>query len=120
MSADITGYWLVSTEPSVTRKHQPRPKGLAVPRDLPYCRQPLPRTLRTLRIEPVASCRNMETVRNIQNPIPPVVLQPSKWLSLYEDFVAKNSSSVGSVESALRSLTYIIPGKTGFGLVRSG
>lgn len=57
----------------------------------------------------------METVRNIQNPIPPVVLQPSKWLSLYEDFVAKNSSSVGSVESALRSLTYIIPGKIGLG-----
>lgn len=53
----------------------------------------------------------METVRNIQNPIPQVVLQPSKWLALYEDFVAKNSSSVGSVESALRSLTYIIPGK---------
>ncbi|KAJ5693314.1 Peroxisome membrane protein Pex16 [Penicillium macrosclerotiorum] len=53
----------------------------------------------------------METVRNIQNPIPPVMLQPSKWLSLYEDFVTKNSSSVGQVESALRSLTYIIPGR---------
>lgn len=52
----------------------------------------------------------METVRNLQNPIPPVMLQPSKWLSLYEDFVTKNSSSVGQVESALRSLTYIIPG----------
>jgi hypothetical protein len=67
-----------------------------------------------------ASCRTMETVRNIQNPIPPVVLQPSKWLSLYEDFVAKNSSSVGSVESALRSLTYIIPGKIDFGIFSSG
>lgn len=53
----------------------------------------------------------METVRNIQNPIPPVMLQPSKWLSLYEDFVTKNASSVGQVESALRSLTYIIPGE---------
>ncbi|KAJ5443649.1 uncharacterized protein N7458_007521 [Penicillium daleae] len=59
----------------------------------------------------------METVRNIQNPIPPVVLQPSKWLSLYEDFVAKNSSSVGSVESALRSLTYIIPVHSGVQLL---
>ncbi|KAJ5937144.1 Peroxisome membrane protein Pex16 [Penicillium verhagenii] len=53
----------------------------------------------------------METVRNIQNPIPPTMLKPSKWLSLYEDFVTKNSNSVGQVESALRSLTYIIPGR---------
>ncbi|KAJ5939846.1 Peroxisome membrane protein Pex16 [Penicillium verrucosum] len=53
----------------------------------------------------------MESVRNIQNPIPPVLLQPSKWLSIYEDFVTKNASSVGQVESALRSLTYIIPGR---------
>jgi hypothetical protein len=28
----------------------------------------------------------------------------------YEDFVSKNSSSVSQIESALRSLTYIIPG----------
>ena len=42
----------------------------------------------------------------------PIMSQPLKWLSLYEDFVAKNASSVGQVESALRSLTYIIPGKT--------
>ncbi|CAL5872289.1 uncharacterized protein PFLUO_LOCUS6550 [Penicillium psychrofluorescens] len=53
----------------------------------------------------------METAKNIQNPIPPVLLHPSKWLSLYEDFVTKNASSVGQVESALRSLTYIIPGR---------
>jgi hypothetical protein len=39
------------------------------------------------------------------------LLQPSKWLTLYEDFVTKNASSVGQVESALRSLTYIIPGE---------
>lgn len=54
----------------------------------------------------------METVRNLQNPIPRAMIQPSKWLSLYEDFVTKNASSVGQVESALRSLTYIIPGET--------
>ncbi|KAJ5619582.1 Peroxisome membrane protein Pex16 [Penicillium lagena] len=53
----------------------------------------------------------METAKNIQNPLPPVLLHPSKWLSLYEDFVTKNASSVGQVESALRSLTYIIPGR---------
>ncbi|QQK42738.1 Peroxisome membrane protein, Pex16 [Penicillium digitatum] len=53
----------------------------------------------------------MESVRNIRNPIPPVLLQPYKWLSIYEDFVTKNANSVGQVESALRSLTYIIPGR---------
>lgn len=53
----------------------------------------------------------METARNT-SPIPRVMLSPSKWLSVYEDFVTKNASSVGQVESALRSLTYIIPGTT--------
>lgn len=57
----------------------------------------------------------METVRNIKNPISPAMLGPSKWLALYEDFVTKNSSSVGQVESALRSLTYIIPGECDYG-----
>ncbi|KAJ9194309.1 hypothetical protein DTO166G4_3410 [Paecilomyces variotii] len=37
--------------------------------------------------------------------------EPSKLLSLYEDFITKNASSVGQIESALRSLTYIIPGR---------
>ncbi|RDW69173.1 peroxisomal membrane protein PEX16 [Aspergillus mulundensis] len=46
-----------------------------------------------------------------RNPVPAVLLQPSKWLPLYEDFVTKNASSIGQVESALRSLTYIIPGR---------
>ncbi|KAJ5794460.1 Peroxisome membrane protein Pex16 [Penicillium paradoxum] len=53
----------------------------------------------------------MESVRNTANSIPQAALQPSKWLSIYEDFVTKNASSVGQVESALRSLTYIIPGR---------
>lgn len=36
-------------------------------------------------------------------------LQP-KWLSAYSDFIIKNASAVSQIESALRSLTYIIPG----------
>lgn len=35
---------------------------------------------------------------------------PSKYLNFYGDFVTKNASSVGQIEGALRSLTYIIPG----------
>lgn len=35
---------------------------------------------------------------------------PPKWLAKYHDFVTKNASQVSQMESALRSLTYIIPG----------
>ncbi|KAL5332322.1 peroxisome membrane protein [Aspergillus crustosus] len=55
----------------------------------------------------------MEAAHRFNNPVPAVLLQPSKWLPLYEDFVTKNASSIGQVESALRSLTYIIPGRLG-------
>jgi len=37
--------------------------------------------------------------------------QPSRWLTLYEELVTKNVNTVGQIESALRSLTYIIPGR---------
>ncbi|OBT72668.1 hypothetical protein VF21_08547 [Pseudogymnoascus sp. 05NY08] len=36
---------------------------------------------------------------------------PHEWPSLYSGFVLKNASSVAQIESALRSLTYIIPGR---------
>jgi peroxin-16 len=39
-----------------------------------------------------------------------VVSMPSQWLGMYSDFITKNSSAVSQIESALRSLTYIIPG----------
>ena len=35
---------------------------------------------------------------------------PPRWLGMYSDFITKNSSAVSQIESALRSLTYIIPG----------
>ncbi|RAL05007.1 peroxisomal membrane protein PEX16 [Aspergillus ibericus CBS 121593] len=53
----------------------------------------------------------MESSWSSKNPVPAALMQPSKWLPLYEEFVTKNASSVGQVESALRSLTYIIPGR---------
>ncbi|KAH6642559.1 peroxisomal membrane protein pex16 [Boeremia exigua] len=40
-----------------------------------------------------------------------VLSQPTKWLGMYSDFITKNSSAVTQIESALRSLTYIIPGR---------
>lgn len=36
---------------------------------------------------------------------------PKQWLSEYSTFIQKNASSVSQIESALRSLTYIIPGR---------
>ena len=42
--------------------------------------------------------------------IPDKITLPATWLHAYEEFISKNSSSVSQIESALRSLTYIIPG----------
>jgi peroxin-16 len=39
-----------------------------------------------------------------------VLSLPTQWLGMYSDFITKNSSAVSQIESALRSLTYIIPG----------
>ncbi|KJZ74300.1 hypothetical protein HIM_06306 [Hirsutella minnesotensis 3608] len=36
---------------------------------------------------------------------------PPRWLALYEDFISKNAGQVSQIESALRSLTYVIPGR---------
>lgn len=40
-----------------------------------------------------------------------VLSLPPRWLGMYADFITKNSSAVSQIESALRSLTYIIPGR---------
>lgn len=42
-----------------------------------------------------------------------VLSLPPRWLGMYSDFITKNSSAVTQIESALRSLTYIIPGAHG-------
>lgn len=48
----------------------------------------------------------------LQTNIPTTYLQlPSQWLSSYSSFVKSNSAHVSQIESALRSLTYIIPGR---------
>ncbi|KAI9670154.1 MAG: Peroxisomal membrane protein pex16 [Caeruleum heppii] len=39
-----------------------------------------------------------------------MVVLDKRWLHLYGDFIVKNANSVSQIESALRSLTYIIPG----------
>lgn len=34
-----------------------------------------------------------------------------KALNMYSDFIIKNASAVSQIESGLRSLTYVIPGR---------
>ncbi|KAH8883145.1 peroxisome membrane protein [Thozetella sp. PMI_491] len=36
---------------------------------------------------------------------------PPRWLQMYDEFITKNAHQVSQIESALRSLTYIIPGR---------
>ncbi len=48
----------------------------------------------------------------LQTNVPTTYLQlPSQWLSSYSSFVKANAAQVSHIESALRSLTYIIPGR---------
>ncbi|KAI0390722.1 peroxisome membrane protein [Xylariaceae sp. FL0594] len=46
-----------------------------------------------------------------KNPIKTLVSMPPSWLHMYSDFITKNAHQVSQIESALRSLTYIIPGR---------
>ncbi|KAI1445410.1 peroxisome membrane protein [Annulohypoxylon stygium] len=46
-----------------------------------------------------------------KNPIQSMLSLPPQWLHLYGDFITKNAHQVSQIESALRSLTYIIPGR---------
>ncbi|KAL2015541.1 hypothetical protein VTK56DRAFT_5252 [Thermocarpiscus australiensis] len=36
---------------------------------------------------------------------------PPRWLHMYDEFITKNAHQVSQIESTLRSLTYIIPGR---------
>jgi peroxin-16 len=45
------------------------------------------------------------------NPVRQVLAMPPRWLHLYSDFITKNAHQVSQIESALRSLTYVIPGR---------
>ncbi|KAH8907686.1 peroxisome membrane protein [Coniochaeta sp. PMI_546] len=40
-----------------------------------------------------------------------VLSLPPKWLHIYDEYITKNASQVSQIESGLRSLTYIIPGR---------
>lgn len=51
-----------------------------------------------------------ELYKRAQSKIPATISLPSQWLRSYEDFVTRNATSVGQIESTLRSLTYLIPG----------
>ena len=53
----------------------------------------------------------MDQLRHAADQTKLVVNLPPKWLNMYSDFITKNAGAVGQVEGALRSLSYIIPGR---------
>lgn len=61
--------------------------------------------------DPVKSVSRTAAQSSHQNPIRQVLSMPPKWLHMYSDFITKNAQSVSQIESALRSLTYVIPGR---------
>ncbi|KAL1648013.1 hypothetical protein SLS58_002338 [Diplodia intermedia] len=53
----------------------------------------------------------MDSCKQASNKVSEALSLPPKWLAQYSDFITKNASAVSQIESALRSLTYIIPGR---------
>ncbi|KAK8160456.1 peroxisome membrane protein [Phyllosticta citrichinensis] len=53
----------------------------------------------------------MDSSRQTSSKVSEALSLPPKWLSQYSEFITKNASAVSQIESALRSLTYIIPGR---------
>lgn len=52
----------------------------------------------------------MEHIKQAAEQTKVVVKLPTKWITMYGDFITKNAGAVGQVEGALRSLTYLVPG----------
>ncbi|CZT19716.1 related to peroxisomal membrane protein pex16 (peroxin-16) [Ramularia collo-cygni] len=52
----------------------------------------------------------MEKIKHAAAQTKVVVKLPTKWAQSYSNFITQNSSAVGQVEGALRSVTYLIPG----------
>lgn len=52
--------------------------------------------------------------KQAQSHLPAAALSAPSWLRSYEDFVMKNATQVTQIESALRSISYIIPGMFAF------
>ena len=58
-----------------------------------------------------SSASKQPTPAKSKNPIQAVLSLPPRFLHMYSDFITKNNHQVSQIESALRSLTYIIPGR---------
>ena len=59
----------------------------------------------------VAESAMMDRLKQAAEQTKVAVKLPPKWFNMYGDFITKNAGAVGQVEGALRSLTYIIPGR---------
>lgn len=53
----------------------------------------------------------MQMYKEASNRTMDVLKTPLQYARMYPDFVIKNASAINQVETALRSLTYIIPGR---------
>lgn len=53
----------------------------------------------------------VQSTLNKRTSVGQILSMPPQWLGMYEQFITKNAGQVSQIESALRSLTYIIPGE---------
>lgn len=69
-----------------------------------------PRVL-TFDLSPRKTPINMHAYKSTKQAASDVLSFPSLCARKYEEFIVSNANSVGQIEGALRSLTYIIPGR---------
>lgn len=91
---------------SFTTRHRPRPSRVY------HCSayQPSDKSAYCPDLTPSAG-NMMQAYRKSTQAATDMLAMPTKYGKLYEEFIVSNASSIGSIESALRSLTYIIPGR---------
>lgn len=53
----------------------------------------------------------IEALKEHTAAIPKVLSLPPQWLNTYDDFILKNAGAVTNIETGLRNLTYLIPGR---------
>lgn len=67
-------------------------------------------TSKNRRSTPPTTTTTATTANTITTTVRHALALPPKWIATYDHFVTKNAGQVAQMESALRSLTYIIPG----------
>jgi hypothetical protein len=96
-------------KPHLDDRRRPRPRS---PTPQPFGEQHEMASSSTKRPAPATSASTPKAQSKQKASLGSILSMPPQWLSSYEEFITKNAGQVSQIESALRSLTYIIPGES--------